>query len=91
MRHHRCGLTLVELCLVLAIIGLITSFLTVNPGPDSRETMLEFAGASLVRLRSECVTHSRTSDGVEAVLVTDEPPGGSEAPTTTPVIQASPA
>jgi len=30
-------------------------------------------------------------DGVEAVLVTDEPPGGSEAPTTTPVIQASPA
>jgi len=30
-------------------------------------------------------------DGVEAVLVTDEPQGGSEAPTTTPVIQASPA
>jgi len=30
-------------------------------------------------------------DGVEAVLVTDEPPGGSQAPTTTPVIQASPA
>jgi len=30
-------------------------------------------------------------DGVEAVLVTDEPPGGSQAPTTSPVIQASPA
>jgi hypothetical protein len=30
-------------------------------------------------------------DGVEAVLVTDEPPGGSAAPTKPPVIMASPA
>jgi anti-sigma-K factor RskA len=30
-------------------------------------------------------------DGVEAVLVTDEPEGGSRVPTKTPVIQASPA
>ena len=30
-------------------------------------------------------------DGVEAVLVTDEPMGGSEVPTRTPVISASPA
>jgi anti-sigma-K factor RskA len=30
-------------------------------------------------------------DGVEAVLVTDEPMGGSQAPTRTPVITASPA
>jgi anti-sigma-K factor RskA len=30
-------------------------------------------------------------DGVEAVLVTDEPMGGSEAPTRTPVITAAPA
>jgi anti-sigma-K factor RskA len=30
-------------------------------------------------------------EGVEAVLVTDEPQGGSQVPTTTPVIQASPA
>jgi hypothetical protein len=30
-------------------------------------------------------------DGVEAVLVTDEPMGGSAAPTRTPVISASPA
>ena len=59
-----------------------------RPGGDPQPTAVLW---SVRRDGSAQVAVPGSLDGVEAVLVTDEPPGGSEVPSKAPVITAQPA
>jgi anti-sigma-K factor RskA len=59
-----------------------------RPGADPEPTQALF---TVRRDGSAAVDVPGSMEGVEAVLVTHEPPGGSDAPTSQPIISASPA
>src|SRR3954447_15035677 len=76
MRHHRCGLTLIELCLVLAIIGLTmlvaSRQLVVFLDRTAARAAVAEAATVVVRARDEAMAqHAMTSvwfDTVGAAL-----------------------